>query len=190
MSASPEILLELQNLRLIPRPPASGSVFLWVPGDTYAYEIFRTTTKTSGAYCIMFTGVGCLSECNLWVFFSLSFLCQFSSPGTFSPTNRMLHFAVSLPCHLLSLAVVHSPGSLRSQWRVLGTWQMARVWLSWSTAQCGTVTCVFMQRPCLPIPFGISNSPFKCPYKWKKKLKAPEVFSPSILWYWRAYSND
>lgn len=64
-----------------------------------------------GAYCMCLLGWAAFSECNLWAFFSLSFLCQFSSLGTFSPTNRMVCCScqpASSPPQPRSLAAAHS----------------------------------------------------------------------------------
>lgn len=135
------------------------------------------TKETSGSILYVLIGGAAFSECNLWAFSSPPSFASFLPLVHSHPLTAWSASPVSLPCHLLSLAAAHSPGSLSSG-RALGTRQMERVWPAGSIAQCRTVTCIFTQRPCLPPPFCIHPS-FQVSISMEKLAQGGEDISLS-----------
>lgn len=108
------------NVQALALPWACSSrigVLTRFPGDSYVFASVKpwlqmdSTKETSGSLCIVLVGVGCLLR--MWLVRVLLPLVHPHPPTACSAR------AVSLPCHLLSLAAAHSPVPV-SSWEVVG----------------------------------------------------------------------
>lgn len=72
------------------------------------------TKETSGSILYVLIGGAAFYECNLWAFSSPPSFASFLPLVHSHPLTAWSASPVSLPCHLLSLAAAHSPGSLSS----------------------------------------------------------------------------
>lgn len=117
---------------------------------------------------------------------SLNVACEpSSSPGTSSPTNRMLFLVCqfALPPPQPSGCSFPSSGVLMG-----GCWELVR-WkgVGWLAALLNTQPALFTRLPSIPPPF--CSTSFRSQMEMEKEIQGREVLSLFVMGYGRAHNN-
>lgn len=138
-----------------------------------------STKETSGSLCIVLIGVGCLLR--MWL---LRLLLPLVHPH---PPTACSARAVSLPCHLLSLAAAHSPVPV-SSWEVVGNSSDEKGLACLQL--CGIHSLPYLQGCPAYRPPPFCSASFRSQRDMEKEIQGREVLSLCVMGYGRAHNNS